>query len=202
MIATIEGVLVDRGEEYVVVEVAGIGFHLSVPASVIQSLPSPGETVKLCTHLVFKEDSLTLYGFKAPVEKRLFLQLLTVSRVGPRMALAILSGVSAEKLATMISSGDVAGLTRVSGVGKKTAQRIIIDLKDKMEPVFGVTSEAGVAGDILLEGSIIEQASAALKSLGYSSQEARKALQYAHRELGDSITLEELIQGALKYFLR
>lgn len=202
MIVTIEGVLVERGEAHIIVEVAGIGFHVSVPASVLRGLPSTGDTVRLATHLIFKEDGITLYGFGEPAEKRLFLQLLTVSRVGPKMALAILSGVSAAKLSAMISSGDVAGLTRVGGVGKKTAQRIIVDLKDKIDVVYGVSPGSGAADDFLVEGSLVEQAAAALKTLGYSVHESRKALQYAHRELGDAVTLEELIQGALKYFLR
>lgn len=202
MIATLEGVLAARGENEIVIEVGGVGFLLSVPSSVLRTLPAPGETVRLYTHLVMKEDGVTLYGFKSMKEKRLFLQLISVSRVGPRLGLSVLSGLAPDKLCSVIAAGDVPTLSLVPGLGKKTAERIIVDLKDKVELSFGKEAESGYALEMEAGGKLADEAAAALKVLGYSALESRQALQYAHRELGDGATLEALIQAALKYFLR
>ncbi|NBD95550.1 MAG: Holliday junction branch migration protein RuvA [Gammaproteobacteria bacterium] len=166
MIAHLAGTLVDRQPPQVVVEVGGIGYEIEVPLSVFDRLPQAGQAVRLLTHLVIREDAHTLYGFLAASDRALFRELLKVSGVGPRLALAILSGVSGDDFSLMVEAGDAQALTRLPGIGKKTAERLILEMRGRLPE----RTESGAAGPADAAG----EARAALVALGYSSAEALK----------------------------
>ena len=164
MIAGIEGILKSRGEDWVIIEVSGVGFRVQSPTSTMGILGMPGDRVRLHTHLHVREDNLALYGFATPEELRLFELLIGVSGIGPKTALALLSALSADRFEIAIARGDVDTLSSVPGIGKKTAARLVLELKGKFEQV-------GVAGR-----SRYEDVKAALVSLGYSAAEANSAI--------------------------
>ena len=166
MIAHLSGTLVDRQPPQVVVEVGGIGYEVEVPLSVFDRLPQTGQAVRLLTHLVVREDAHTLYGFLSAPDRALFRELLKVSGVGPRLALAILSGVSGDDFSLMVEAGDAQALTRLPGIGKKTAERLILEMRGRLPE----RAEAGPAAPVDAAG----EARAALIALGYSSAEALK----------------------------
>lgn len=165
MIASIKGVVVRTTDKYAVVDVAGVGYKVWVTIETALSLQE-GKEAMLHTYLAVRENALDLFGFRTLVEHDLFEKLLSVSGIGPKSAIAILSLASVDTLRKAISGGDLAYLTKVSGIGKKTAEKIIVELKDKL----GGESESGdLSGDL--------DALEALKSLGYAHHEAREALQ-------------------------
>lgn len=181
MIASLTGSISARDERSVVIDLHGVGLRVfCLPRGIEQCVP--GSSVTLHTHLHVREDAMELFGFLAPNELRLFEKLLTVSGVGPRVALGVLSAASVTELENAIARGDASVLTNVSGVGTKTAQRIIVDLRGKLES-FDVTGDDGIA-------SIME----ALTQLGYSAKEARDA---ASATTADG-TLEQRLKEALR----
>jgi len=188
MIAGIEGVLKSRGEDWVIVEVGGVSFRIQLPTSTLSVLGMPGDRVKLHTHLHVREDNLALYGFASPEELRVFELLISVSGIGPKIALALLSSLSPERFETAIVRGDVEVLSSVSGVGKKTAARLVLELKGKFE-------QLGVAAL-----SSHDDVRAALMSLGYSAAEANSAV----ATIPDSpdFSLEDKIKLALQHFAK
>lgn len=190
MLAAIEGVLEGRGTDGLVVKVGGISFQLSVPASTLSRLGTPGEKVRLFTHLYLREDNIALYGFGSREELELFKIFLGVTGIGPRLALALLSALSPEQLALAIASGNAELLMQVPGVGKKMANRLVLELKGKMEK-----SWAGTVPAYLTSASA--EIIAALTHLGYSAAEASQAV----ASLSDSgeLSLEEKIKRALQY---
>jgi Holliday junction DNA helicase RuvA len=190
MIARLRGKLEGRGESYVIVHVGGIGFRVRVPTSLLDQLGDVGSPVDLFTHLHVRENELALYGFATEDELALFEQLLTVSGIGPRAALGILSALSPDTLRLAIAQGQVDVLTRVPGIGKKTAQRLVLDLKGKLD-LAALMAEAPALTPA--DAEVI----AALTGLGYSVAEA----QAAFRSLPDrEMDLEEKIRLALRYF--
>ncbi len=191
MIASLHGVLESLASDGVVVNVNGIGFRVFLPTSVLSSLGSVGKEVHLHTYLHLREDNVALYGFISPDELRLFQTLLTVSGLGPKLTLALLSTLSPEQLALAIAGGNTDLLTTVPGIGKKTAGRIILELKDKVGAgwVTAPGMEAvGENGDVLT----------ALVSLGYSAAEASQAVASLPRD--KALSLEERVRLALQYF--
>lgn len=192
MIASLHGTLESLGSDGVVVNVNGIGFQVFLPASVMNALSGVGKEVHLHTYLHLREDNVALYGFTSPDELRLFQTLLSVSGLGPKLALAMLSTLSLEQLALAIAGGNADLLTTVPGIGKKTASRIILELKDKIGAGWVVAPEAAAAvgenGDVLT----------ALVSLGYSAAEASRAV--ASLPQNKSLSLEERVRLALQYF--
>ena len=190
MIASLKGKLEAIGPEWAIVDVNGVGFKVYMPTSTLSTLGAKGETVELHTHFYLREDNATLYGFAAPEELGLFQTLISVSRLGPKLALAMLSAMSAEKLAMTIATGNADLLAEVPGVGKKTAQRLILELKEKIGAGW-VTPPPELAeenADVL----------AALTALGYSVREAAPAI--AAIPPDPALTLEEKIKLALGYF--
>ncbi|MHB8085263.1 MAG: Holliday junction branch migration protein RuvA [Dehalococcoidia bacterium] len=186
MIAAVEGTLVNKGNNSVVVKSGLISFALNVPGSTLTKLGHPGSEVFLHTHLYVREDNISLYGFYSQQEMVLFEQLITVSGIGPKVALALLTTLSAEKIVSAIISGNAELLSQVPGIGKKTAARIIIDLKGKLEK--------GWEGEILPDISQGDSdAVSALTGLGYSIREATQALssisQTADMSLEDKVRL-------------
>lgn len=184
MIARLTGTLISKEPAGLVVQVDGIGYLVMVPVSTLTALPGAGAEVTLHTHQYVREDVLALYGFATTAERRLFAQLLGVSGIGPKVALAILSLSSPDDIRAAIAAGDAEFLASVPGIGKKTADRVVVDLRDKMEMV---TSEGAPRGQ--------DEAVEALVSLGYSNKEARQAVS-AVAAGGDST--EAVIKAALK----
>ncbi len=194
MIRRIRGVLVDRGVESVeIVAGDGLGYDVHVPLGMLDRLPSIGEEVELHTMLVVKDDALELYGFGTQRERELFRRLRTASGVGPRLALAILGALPADRVVRAIRSRDHATLQTVTGVGKKTAERIAIELADKLDDLSDGVSD-------LPTGGPTTAATQALRALGYGQLESDDAVRRAMKALdGRSVSAEDLIKQALQF---
>jgi Holliday junction DNA helicase RuvA len=188
MIGRISGVLLEKQPPQVIVEAAGLGYEVDVPMSTFYNLPAVGERVTLLTHFVVREDAQLLYGFLTQKERAAFRELIKISGVGPKLALSVLSGLNADELAQCVALQDAARLTKVPGIGKKTAERLLLELKGKLADALpqasGIQSSAGVANDALH----------ALLALGYSDKEALPVL----KQLPEGLSLEESIRQALK----
>ena len=142
MIGRLQGVLADKNPPQVLVDCHGVGYEVDVPMSTFYNLPASGESVTLLTHFVVREDAQVLYGFGTPAEREAFRQLIRISGVGPRTALSILSGLSVAELAQAVTAQDAARLTRIPGIGKKTAERLLLELKGKFGADLGSTGHA------------------------------------------------------------
>jgi len=190
VIASLKGELQALGGDWAIIDVNGIGFKVYMPTSTLSTIGAKGEEVELHTHLYLREDNVTLYGFASPEELGLFQTLISVSRLGPKLALAMLSAMSAEKLAMTIATGNADLLAEIPGVGKKTAQRIILELKEKIGAGWAAPPPelAEENADVLT----------ALTTLGYSVREAAPAI--AAIPPDPTLTLEEKIKLALGYF--
>jgi Holliday junction DNA helicase RuvA len=191
MIASLNGVLTEKSPPRIVLEVAGVGYDIEVPMSTFYGLPATGGALRLLIHQVVREDALLLYGFASDGERNVFRHLLKVSGVGPRIALAILSGISIEAFAQLVHAEDVAALTRIPGVGRKTAERLLIEMRDKLSLPQGPAASADNDWD-----AAQAEALTALLALGYKPPEASRLIKLvdAHAQ-----TTEEIIRGALQY---
>ncbi|MGH9480995.1 MAG: Holliday junction branch migration protein RuvA [Terriglobales bacterium] len=173
MIAHLSGKLLRRHPSGIVLEVQGVGYELQVPVGTYAQLPEPGAAASLHVHTHVREDAIQLFGFASPAEKQLFEKLITVNGIGPKLALGILSGLPAEVLGAALRTGDLTRLTAIPGVGKKTAERLVVELRDKMPAVLdgavGPAAVAGAADDVL----------SALVNLGYAPALASKTVQRA-----------------------
>jgi Holliday junction DNA helicase RuvA len=198
MITFLQGKLVESLPTQVTVEVNGVGYEALIPLSSFDKLPAPGQPLKLLTHLVVREDAHVLYGFMSAAERELFRLLInTVSGIGPKIALNILSGINVTAFRGAVAGGDVKMLSQISGVGKKTAERIVVELKDKIGQA-GIL-EAGSAQRALSGGDQkINDAVLALMALGYKQVEAHDAIRGAAAVLGTETGVEELVRAALK----
>ena len=190
MIVGVRGVLEAIGPDWVYLRVGGVTLQVFVPAATISDLGPLGGEIHLFTHLRIREDQPVLYGFPSPAAMDLFLMLLGVSGVGPRLSLALLSGLGVPDLVNTIAAGDIATLSAVPGVGRRTAGRIVLELKGKLE-AGEIAAAAGPASD---DAQVI----AALTALGYSTSEARRAVQSL--EGSRDLTLEDRIRLALQQF--
>lgn len=199
MIGRIAGVLIEKTPPELLVDVNGVGYELSASMTTIYELPPVGGKVVLYTHYQVKEDSHALYGFIDKSERALFKVLIKVNGIGPKMALAVLSSMSSEELIANVQESDVTALTRIPGVGKKTAERLIIELRDKLGQAAksDLFSAPGVLKQVKLDPR--QEAEAALIALGYKPQEAAKAVATVPV---DSASSEEVIKAALKAMLR
>ncbi len=198
MIASLTGILKSKSPTEILVDVNGVGFAISVPLSTSSSLGPVESTVRILTHLHVREDAVQLYGFATEPERQLFRHLLSVSGIGPKTALGILSGMSTADLQNHIASGNTAALTAVPGVGKKTAERLIIELREKVGRADKAFQDAIASGD--RDAEMRNEALLALTSLGYNRVAAEKAIRMAlqgGRERATSV--EDLIKKALKY---
>lgn len=187
MIGRIQGTLIESNPPQVLVDVHGIGYEVDVPMSTFYNLPGLGEKVTLLTHMVVREDAQLLYGFLTASERDCFRQLLKVTGIGARTALAILSGMSVEMLVQAVAMQEVGILTKVPGIGKKTAERLILELKDKL-------GSAMISSGVTIASSAIADVIKALVSLGYSEREATQAA----KKLPEDIDLSEGIRLALQ----
>ncbi len=189
MIGRLSGVLLEKNPPQVLLDVSGVGYEIDVPMSTFYNLPKIGDKVALFTQLIVREDAHLLYGFGTEAERATFKQLLKVSGVGPKVGLAVLSGMSVNDLAEAVATQETGRLTRVPGIGKKTAERLMLELKDKLKvdvriSVGGEVSKPSASADILN----------ALISLGYNEKEAL----YAIKELPKDIAVSDGIRQALK----
>ena len=201
MIEQIRGKLIQKSPTFVVVDVAGIGYGVNVSARTGGMLPDENAEVLLYTNLVVREDSMTLFGFADQAEKDLFLMLLDVNGVGPKMAQRILSGVAPADLLNMIASDNKSALGKIKGLGKKTTEQMVLTLKDRaatMLQALGNVEGSGVTGMGVLTGAKME-AVLALHTLGVKDPAAEKAVAKAYENLGDSADAAALIPEALKY---
>lgn len=196
MIVYLEGTLQRKEPDSIVLLVQGIGYQVFVSRPTWEALPDTGAQVSLQTHQIIREDSNQLFGFLNETEKILFLKLIQVSSIGPKMALNILSGLPAQELAQAIHHEDLVRLTAIPGIGKKTAERLVVDLKDKIIELVGASGAASISSLPRPPSSLSEEALSALMNLGYSRQEAGKALQTIPR--ADEMTLEVLVREGLK----
>jgi len=191
MIAGIKGTIEAIGNNWVIIDVQGVSYQVFLPTSTLSTLGVVGQEAKLHTHLHVREDALTLYGFGSARELALFQTLITVSGIGPKLGMALLSAMDVEQLTMAIASGDAPMLTAVPGVGKKTSERIILELKDKISTSWMLTQDLeSVRGN--------SEVVAALTSLGYSVSEATRAV--ATLPSSSHLSLEEKIKLALKHF--
>ena len=193
MIGHLRGRLVAKHPPQLVVDVGGVGYEVEAPMSTFYGLPATGAEVQLHTHLVVREDAHVLYGFGTERERSLFRELIKVSGVGPRIALAILSGVSVDEFQRCVDGHDVATLVRVPGIGRKTAERLVIELRDRLGGLPGPST--GVGGGGAGPGGAQAEAFAALVALGYRVPEITRLLQKVDPSVSST---EELIRHALR----
>ena len=197
MITFLKGKLTHALPTQVVIDVNGIGYEVLIPLSSFEKLPELGQAVTLKTQLVVREDSQTLYGFATNDERELFRMIQGVSGIGPRLALNVLSGMDVASFKGAIGTGDVKRLSSINGIGKKTAERMVLELKDKLGLVSGAAA-APLGQALATHDKPIADAAAALEALGTKPLEALKAAQAARAMLGPQASVEELVRAALK----
>ncbi len=205
MIHFIHGTLSEVAEGLVVVEAAGVGYGIHVPASVIGALPPIGEDIKIYTYFSLTQNGVDLYGFLSPEDRAMFTMLLTVSGIGPKGALGILSALTPDDLRMAIVTGDSKAISRAPGVGNKTAQRVVLELKDKLDAseVFSSALDHGHGGAAAVDAGAAagvygaqKEAVEALVALGYSNVEASRAVKKV--ELSEGMTVDQILKASLK----
>ncbi len=198
MISFLHGKLVDALPTQVTVDVNGVGYDVLIPLSSFDKLPQPGGEVKLLTHLAVREDAHVLYGFMTAAERELFRLLInTVSGIGPKIALNVLSGMNPVAFRGAVANGDVKSLSQISGVGKKTAERIVVELRDKIGEA-GAWEASSAARTLSTSDQKVNDAVLALMALGFKQPEAHESVRAAQAMLGDTASVEELVRAALK----
>ncbi|HUQ29107.1 MAG TPA: Holliday junction branch migration protein RuvA [Usitatibacter sp.] len=193
MIGRIRGELVEKNFPQVIVSCSGVGYEIDVPMSTFYPLPRTGEEVTLLTHLVVREDAHLLFGFLTAAERTAFRQLLKISGVGPKVALSVLSGMSVDDLSAAVASEDAARLTKVPGIGKKTAERLVLELRDKL-PKAIPAARSGAADASAESADVLN----ALLGLGYNEREAQAAV----RQLPANLQIADAIRQALKHLAK
>ena len=198
MITFLRGRLIEALPTQVTVEVNGVGYEALIPLSSYDKLPKPGQEVKLLTHLAVREDAHTLYGFMTAEERDLFRLLInSVSGIGPKIALNVLSGINVTAFRGAIANGDVKALSQISGVGKKTAERMVVELKDKIGAA-GAWEASSAQRALTPEDQKLNDAVLALIALGFKQVEAYDAVRKAQAALGPQVTIEELVRACLR----
>jgi holliday junction DNA helicase RuvA len=193
MIGLLRGKILDKQPPQLLLDVNGVGYEVDAPVTTFYDLPDVGAEIMLFTHLAVREDAHTLYGFAKRTDRDLFRNLLKVNGVGARLALSILSGMESRVFITCVQAGDAAALVKLPGIGKKTAERLIIELRDRLEP----SAEAGTvaAGTPAMPASPVEDAVSALVGLGYKPQDASRMVRNLETT---NLSSEEIIRGALQ----
>ncbi len=197
MIGRLQGILLQKMAPQLLVDVAGVGYEVEAPMTTFYALPDCGQKIILHTHLIVREDAHLLFGFATEAERRMFRDLIKVNGVGAKMALAILSSMSADRFAQCVRDNDVAGLVRVPGIGKKTAERLIIEMRDRIGVMGDFNAAATGAGGVVVPDapSPVDDAISALVALGYKAQEAERMIKKVDI---DGLASEEIIRQALK----
>ena len=201
MIGRIRGILIEKQPTDIQVEVAGIAYEVQVPMSTLFKLPEVGDAVTLHTHFVVREDAQQLFGFIELKDKTLFRTLIKVNGVGPKMALGILSSVDSDALVGLVLNNDIAALVAMPGIGKKTAERLVIELRDKIkdwETAAGSAAMTGAKPASPNAASVAREAETALVSLGYKLPQAVRAIAAVQKDRPEIVSSEELIRFALK----
>lgn len=198
MIASLSGILKTKSPTELLVDVNGVGYAVSIPLSTYSSVGEINAPVVLLTHLHVREDAMQLFGFATEAERHLFKLLISISGIGPKIAQGILSGISVAEMRQHIAAGNVSALTAIPGVGKKTAERLIIELRDKIGKIESTLETSSNVADVNTEAR--NEALLALTSLGYSRPAAEKSIRLALSDAGGAVlTVEELVKKALKY---
>lgn len=195
MIGRLHGVLLRKEPPALLVDAGGVGYELEAPMTTFYDLPAVGEPVTLYTHLVVRQDAHLLYGFVRESQRRLFRELLKVNGVGPRVALAVLSGLSDAEFSRCVVDEDIARLTKVPGIGRKTAERLVIELRDKLPRDIPTPASTTAAAGPVAPGDPVSEAVSALVSLGYKPNEASRAVRSVSTQ---GLGAEEIIRQALK----
>ena len=195
MIGRLHGILLRKEPPALMLDVGGVGYELEAPMTTFYELPAVGERVTLYTHLVVREDAHLLYGFVREAQRRLFRELLKVNGVGPRVALAVLSGLSDEEFCRCVAEEDIARLTKVPGIGRKTAERLVIEMRDKLPKDIPMLASTTTAAGPVAPGDPVSEAVSALVALGYKPNEASRAVRSASTK---GLSAEEIIRQALK----
>ena len=195
----LSGKIAEKTPVAVILDVNGIGYEVRVSLSTFSSLPNLGETVKLFTHFVVREDAQLLYGFAAEEEREAFRLLISISGIGPKLAITLLSGVTLPDLKRAIQEKNIPVFTAISGIGQKTAERVIIELKDKIGKAE-ISAGKEIVHDANISDQAVEDSVAALVSLGYTKQKAKDAVQKVLKlSLGKKVFVEEIIRAALQH---
>jgi len=198
VITFLQGKLVEALPTQVILEVNGIGYEVLIPLSSFDKLPQPGSPIKLLTHLVIREDAHSLYGFMTGPERDLFRLLInTVSGIGPKIALNVLSGISVTAFRGAVANQDIKALSQISGVGKKTAERIVVELKDRIGAA-GAWEALSAQRALSPEDQKVNDASLALMALGFKQIEAHDSIRKAQAVLGPQATVEDLVRACLR----
>ena len=202
MIAYLEGVLREKTPTRVVVDVSGVGYEVLIPLSTFYDLPDEGKSLSLRIHTHVRDDALQLFGFRTARERAVFELLIRTSGVGPKLAQGVLSRIEADDLLTALRDGDARALCSVPGVGKKTAERIVVDLRDQASALLAPAADAPSRPERVDGDPRRRAAVSALANLGYPAGQAERTVEEAERELGEEPTLEALIRGALQRLAR
>ncbi|HKQ39681.1 MAG TPA: Holliday junction branch migration protein RuvA [Verrucomicrobiae bacterium] len=198
MINSLHGKLIEAIPTQITVDVHGVGYEVLIPLSSFDRLPGVGQDVRILTHLAVREDAHVLYGFMTAQERDMFRLLInTVSGIGPKLALNVLSGMNVTALRGAVAQADIKSLSRISGVGRKTAERIVVELKDKIGPA-GAWEAASAQRALSAEDQKLNDAVLALIALGFKQVEAHEAVRVALATLGDKVTVEDLVRACLK----
>ncbi len=199
MIGRLRGILIEKQPAQALVEAAGLGYEVDIPYSTFYQLPEPGQEVLLHTHFAVRDDAHSLYGFAQKLDRDLFRLLIRVNGVGPKSALGIMSGLETEQFIRCVADRDVASLVKIPGIGKKTAERLLIEMADRIGQLDGMVSQgspgAASGRPATRQPDASEEAEAALIALGYRPQEASRAIS---RVAEEGMSREELIRQALK----
>ncbi len=195
MIAHLRGQILSKTPSAVVLECAGVGYELAISVATYTEIGQAGAQTALHVHTHVREDALLLFGFKELPEKRLFEKLLTISGIGPKLAITVLSGISAERLVGAIRGGDHGTLTKIPGIGKKTAERVVLELKDKLDDMTGYAPATEAAVPTL--GAVAEDVLSALVNLGYPRAVAQKAVEAAAKDAAAAADFERLFRASI-----
>ena len=199
MFAYIKGTLEMKGNDFVIIDVNGVGYRIFAPLTTIQKIGEIGTTTKLHTHYHVREDNISLYGFATAEELRMFELLIGVSGIGAKSANVILANITPSKFALSVITNDVKELTKLPGIGAKSAQRIILELKDKLKSEEAMDNSGFEMEEISVGGNVLQEAVYALQVLGYPQRDAMKAVNSVD---SDGLTVEDIIKKALLYFTK
>ncbi|HVG27248.1 MAG TPA: Holliday junction branch migration protein RuvA [Acidobacteriaceae bacterium] len=194
MIAHLRGTILSKSPSAVIVDCGGVGYELAISVSTFTELGPEGKETRLHVHTHVREDALSLFGFFELTEKRLFERLLTISGIGPKLAITVLSGISADRLVGAIRAGDHATLTKIPGIGKKTAERVVLELKDKLDDMTGATPQSTAAPSL---GAVADDVLSALVNLGYPRPIAQKAVESAAKDSSVAADFERLFRASM-----
>ena len=198
MIALLSGKIAYKGVSHIVVEVQGIGYRVFIPLTTFYELPEMGETVTLHIHTSVRDDAINLFGFYSRQERELFQLMISVSGIGPKVAMNILSGISSPELLEAISEGNLARLVTIPGIGKKMAERLILELREKVKKKISMEAAGAADAKRKINDEMMEDVLSALVNLGYKTNAARDALTKAASDAGDQLVMDQLLKKTLQ----